>query len=651
MEEVDVSTKPDGDAPLEEEEALVVALFKGIAPASPRPGQQEPPIAKRFKAVEQQLLEAERKFLGSSEVSTEGVQLQDVASRFKSHEMPPKPSPESAYVSGLVESTVQDAVNTASPVMIGHMTSSLPYYARPLSRLITTMNQNSVKTETANTVTFLERQALAELHRQMFRREDEFYEKYAQDPTCALGVLTSGGTVANITGLWVARNRAIPGIDELGMIEAIRRLPGNGGKGFVCIGSELLHYSMTKALDLLGLGSSSLVRVPVDEGFRAPVAGVREAARKAQTEGKVVLAIIGLAGSTEAGSFDDLDGLADVANEFNAHFHVDAAWGGPAIFSKSLAGRLRGIERADTVTMDGHKQLYVPMGCGLLFFREPDLSRVVRKTAGYIIRSDSHDLGKFTLEGSRPANAVHLHSNLHILGVRGYELLVDRSARMTNYMADKVRESSDFELLVDPPQANILLYRAVPDKKYQTEPSSAEENAQIDTLNIKLQETQRLRGKTFVSRTTIRSPLARHGGARIVALRVVIANPLTYEDDVDRVLQDQREILRSFDGKAGSSTAQASSPSFKTASAAASRESAGAASSTAKAVDDDEPNHVPRNASYWSKVWEGMDDTARALFHDSQEQFIGSLISPELQVEDGLFKDPKYEKHLTFWGV
>lgn len=622
-----------------EEEALVVSLFKGFVPASPRPGNDEIPQNKRFKAVETQLLEAEKVFLGTENVIPDGVDLRDVAKRFKSHEMPSKVTPERQYVSELVETAVQDAVHTSSPLMIGHMTSSLPYYARPLSRLITTMNQNSVKTETANTVTFLERQALAELHRQMYGREDKFYEMYAQDPNVALGVFTSGGTIANITGLWVARNRLIPSIDEKGYIQAINQLPRNNG--IVCIGSELLHYSILKALDLLGLGWSSLIRIPVNEQFQAPVELVRAAAKQAQSEGKLVLCIIGLAGSTEAGSFDDLEGLAEVAEEFNAHFHVDAAWGGPLIFSKTQAIRLKGIKRAHTVTMDGHKQLYVPMGCGLLFFKDPELSRVVRKTAGYIIRPDSHDLGKFTLEGSRPANAVHLHSNLHILGVRGYELLVDRSARMTNYMAKKVRESPNFELLVDPPHANILLYRAVTNKKFQYEDSNAEENNRLDDLNVKLQETQKKRGRTFVSRTTIRSPHPRHHGARIVALRVVIANPLTYEDDVDRVLQDQLDILESFQQETESNP-EKKNEKFQS-------DNVVQPEVSEETLETNE--QTPENESYWTRVWEVMEPQAKALFHDSKEQFLNSLISPNLTVQDGILKDPRYEKHLSFWGV
>ena len=176
---------------------------------------------------------------------------------------------------------------------------------------------------------------------------------------------------------------------------------------------------MDKALDVLGLGEKSLVRIPVDEEFKIRIDLVKKEIEKVEKEGGIVLSLIGLAGSTETGSFDDLNELANLAEQHSIHFHVDAAWGGPLMFSKSLSYRLKGVERADTVTMDGHKQLYVPMGCGLLFFRHPDSSNWVKKTAKYIIRKESFDMGKFTLEGSRPATGIHLHSNLHILGVRG----------------------------------------------------------------------------------------------------------------------------------------------------------------------------------------------------------------------------------------
>lgn len=164
----------------EEEEALIVALFKGTVAIEENNNNNNNKKAKldSQQEVNEQLLKAEQKFLSSHAVTTENVKLSDVAARFKDSAMPVRSTEPGGYVNALISNAVNDSVNVSSPVMIGHMTSSLPFYARPLSRLVTTMNQNSVKTETANTVTFLERQALAELHRVLYKNNDAFYAKY-----------------------------------------------------------------------------------------------------------------------------------------------------------------------------------------------------------------------------------------------------------------------------------------------------------------------------------------------------------------------------------------------------------------------------------------------------------------------------------------
>src|SRR5690606_10031509 len=106
--------------------------------------------------------------------------------------------------------------------------------------------------------------------------------------------------------------------------------------------------------------------VDTDDENRILEDDLREKCRELQRQKIRILAIVGIAGTTETGNIDPLEALADVAREFNAHFHVDAAWGGPTLFSRQHAGLLRGIELADSVTFDAHKQLYVPMGAGLV---------------------------------------------------------------------------------------------------------------------------------------------------------------------------------------------------------------------------------------------------------------------------------------------
>lgn len=144
--------------------------------------------------------------------------------------------------------------------------------------------------------------------------------------------------------------------------------------------------------------------------------------------------------------------------------------------------------------------------------------------------------------GTLPCLNMFLHANLEIFGVQGYGVLVDRSIRLCRYMAEKVRSLPFAELVVDP-MSNILLYRFVPRdlvdlvKQRQLDDSTA---SRVDEWNVRLQTQQKAAGLTFVSRTTIYSP--RHN-RRVVALRVVIANPLTTESDIDQTLHDQLKIL------------------------------------------------------------------------------------------------------------
>jgi len=514
-----------------------------------------------LRQTEIQLKTAEKDFLSSDQVRSAHVSHKDLSDLFSKISVPKDPMMEEdhveRYMDTLVDSVVNDAVNTASPSMIGHMTSSLPYFMRPLSRLVTTMNQNVVKTETGNTTTFLEREAVAQLHSQLYRKDAAFYEEHAQDPKTVLGVFTSGGTLANVTALWVARNMALgpkaseelsdgsmgevfDGVEVEGLPAA---LAYHGYKGAVVIGSALLHYSMGKAMGVLGLGTKSLVQIPFDEDFRVRIDLLEAALEDYSQRNILVVGVIGLAGGTETGSIDNLEEIARLSKKYGTHFHVDAAWGGPCIFSRKHQGMLKGIECADSVTLDGHKQLYMPMGCGLCFFKDPGMIMSVRKTAKYIIREDSYDLGKFTLEGSRPANAVYLHSNLNILGIKGYEILVDKSIRTATYMVKQIEASNGWFQPILKPMTNIILYRCVPPALQNKDPKSLseEEHLEINALNVRLQDEQTLQGRTFVSRTTVCSPVYKN--IPVVALRVVIANPLTCEADIDRVLRDQMEIL------------------------------------------------------------------------------------------------------------
>jgi glutamate decarboxylase len=429
------------------------------------------------------------------------------------------------------------------------MTSALPYFMLPLSRIMTALNQNLVKVETSKAFTPMERQVLAMLHRLVYAGDDEFYHRWIHNSEHALGAFCSGGTIANVTALWTARNRLcapdgeFKGIAREGLVRALQHLDC---RGLAVLVSQRGHYSLGKAVDLLGIGRDNLVRIETDDHNRINLAELRRECRRLQDDGIRPLALVGIAGTTETGSIDPLNALADLAAEIGCHFHVDAAWGGPTLFSSSHRHLLDGIQRADSATLDAHKQLYVPMGAGMVVFKDPTALSAIEHHAAYILRHGSKDLGSHTLEGSRPGKSMLVHAGLSIIGRKGYELLIDLGIERARRMAAMVTAHPDFELTTEP-ELNILTYRFNPASVQAALGTASKDQAErindlLDQVTRLVQKAQREAGKTFVSRTRLRT--SRYHHATITVFRVVLANPLTTDEILSDVLAEQCAIVR-----------------------------------------------------------------------------------------------------------
>ncbi len=475
--------------------------------------------------------------------------LEDIEKDFSTPQIPEEPTFVSEYTDFVKEKLVAQSVHTAAPGFVGHMTSALPYFMLPLSRIMTALNQNLVKVETSKAFTPMERQVLAMLHRLVYSESDPFYAKWIHNSDHALGAFCSGGTIANITALWTARNRLcapsgdFQGIAQEGLFRALQHLDC---KGLAVLVSRRGHYSLGKAADLLGIGRDNLVLVDTDAHNRIDLKELKQHSDRLKQQGIKPLAIVGIAGTTETGNIDPLAALADYASELGCHFHVDAAWGGPTLFSATHRHLLQGIERADSVTLDAHKQLYVPMGAGMVLFKDPTALSAIEHHAAYILRHGSKDLGSHTLEGSRPGKSMLVHAGLSIIGRKGYELLIDLGIERARQFAAKVEEHPDFELMTEP-ELNIFTYRYNPAwvqdaLKTATPPQQGQANELLDQVIRLVQKYQREAGKTFVSRTRLRS--ARYANQILTVFRVVLANPLTTEEIITDVLDEQAELVK-----------------------------------------------------------------------------------------------------------
>ncbi len=475
--------------------------------------------------------------------------LEDIEKDFAAAKIPEEPSFVSTYADFVKEKLVAQSVHTAAPGFVGHMTSALPYFMLPLSRIMTALNQNLVKVETSKAFTPLERQVIAMLHHLIYQRDDNFYDTWIHDSQHALGAFCSGGTIANTTALWVARNQLcgpdgdFSGIAREGYLKALQHLDC---EGLAILVSRRGHYSLGKAVDLLGIGRDNLILVDTDDNSRIDMAALRHEYEKLCKRKIRPLALIGIAGTTETGHVDPLEKLADFAQEIGCYFHVDAAWGGPTLFSKKYGGLLKGIERADSVTIDAHKQLYVPMGAGMVLFKDPHALTAIEHHANYILRHGSKDLGSHTLEGSRPGKAMLVHAGLSIIGRKGYELLIDLGIEKARRFAELIDDHPNFELITAP-ELNILTYRYNPawlQQKISTLPQQQldQVNQRLDLITQEVQKRQREAGKTFVSRTRLRS--AHYPDTQISVFRSVLANPLTSEKILAAVLEEQCAIVK-----------------------------------------------------------------------------------------------------------
>ena len=498
--------------------------------------------------IERHLSENLMGFLGDHIVAREKP-LQEIERDFDQANIPEDPQFVSEHTEFLLNKLVAHSVHTASPKFIGHMTSALPYFLLPLAKLMVGLNQNLVKIETSKAFTPLERNVIGMLHHLIYQQDAGFYNRWMHSAQHSLGAFCSGGTIANMTALWVARNRLLKADGDFAGIAADGLAAGLAHYGFkklVVLVSERGHYSLAKAADVLGIGRRNLVSVATDENNRIKIDALRSTSEKVASEGGRVLAIVGVAGTTETGHIDPLAEMAQVAGEIDAHFHVDAAWGGATLLSNDYRHLLNGIEQADSVTIDAHKQMYVPMGAGMVLFKNPSLVKSIEHHAEYIIRQGSKDLGSHSMEGSRAGMAMMVFSAMHVIGRRGYELLINNSLKKARYFAQLIAEQDDFEVITEP-ELCLLTYRFVPTKVKQAMKTATAAQVErltphLNALTRYIQKRQRENGRSFVSRTKLTPSQYYHEPS--VVFRVVLANPLTTQVMLQEIIEEQREIAQ-----------------------------------------------------------------------------------------------------------
>ena len=277
-------------------------------------------------------------------------------------------------------------------------------------------------------------------------------QKIGYDDT-ASGFLTSGGTLANLTAMLAARSAKAPGqVWQEGHDEKLAIMV-----------SEEAHYCIDRAARILGLGQDGIIKVPVDDQFRIRIDLLERYYQEAQEAGRTVIAIVGCAGSTATGSYDDLEAIADFSKKHDLWFHVDGAHGGAVVFSDKYRSLASGIEKADTVVLDYHKMLMTPALNTALIFRDGHRSyETFQQRAQYLWEAQQspewYHSGKRTFECTKLMLSIKVYATLRTYGPQIFADNVERLYDQAKVFASLLEEAPDFELAVSP-EANIVNFR------------------------------------------------------------------------------------------------------------------------------------------------------------------------------------------------
>jgi L-2,4-diaminobutyrate decarboxylase len=344
-------------------------------------------------------------------------------------------------------------------------------------------------------------------------------------PAGADGVFTSGGTQSNFQGLLLARDRHCDrafGTD----VQAAGLPPEADSLRVLC--SDVAHFTGKQAAHHLGLGEDAVVTVPTDDAWRLDPDALDATLADLDDRGLAPFALLGTAGTTDFGSVDPLDALADRAAAHDLWFHVDAAYGGALALTDDYVGLLEGIERADSVAVDFHKLFYQPISCGALLLGDGDDFRWMARNAAYLNPEDHDEAGVPNLVGksvqtTRRFDALKPYLTFRALGRERLAGLVSHTLELADDAAALLAGTDDFELVNDP-TLNAVVFRYRPDDDAPDE--------SVSRLNAAVRRRLLRDGRAVVARTEVDG---------VVSLKLTLLNPTATLDDVASVLDVVRD--------------------------------------------------------------------------------------------------------------
>lgn len=430
------------------------------------------------------------------------------------------------------ERILPNVTHLGSPRYFGFVNGSGSMMAVFAEALSASVNQNVGAWKPAPAATEIERRTIAWLA-----------ELIGYERDCG-GLFVSGGTIANFTALLTALRNTIPFDTTAAGITAA------GGSRFrVYMSDHEGHVSIKRCADLLNLGRDAVRLVPSREDFTLDVAALARMVDEDSSRGDIPFCVIGQAGSINVGAIDPLDEIATVCTERGLWFHVDGANGAVGAMLPEKRPLYRGLEQADSITLDPHKWLYIPYECGCVLVRDPErLRRAFSMTAPYLrgtlpTEYTGLDYLEYGPQMSRGFHALKVWMTLKHYGANGYRALLRQNLRCAEHLHRLVKASADFEVIHEP-TLFIYSFRYAPQRyrdQMQGEPDArASVEAHLDWLNQRIADDLQASGLAFVMTSAIRGR---------TVLRFSICSHRTTLEDIERVFEALAQLGKNVDGE------------------------------------------------------------------------------------------------------
>lgn len=397
---------------------------------------------------------------------------------------------------------IPTSLNTASPGYMGYIPGGGLFHAAVADLIADATNRYVGLYQAAPALVQLEANVIA------------WFCAMAGLPAGAGGVLTSGGSMANLIATVSARRDRLPSDFRAGTIYT----------------SDQAHHSVLRAATIAGVAPDRVRVVPSDAAQRLDVGEATRMMRADRVAGLVPFLLVAHAGTTNTGAVDDLEAAADLARDEGLWMHVDAAYGGFFLLTDRGRAALRGVERADSITLDPHKSLFLPYGTGCLLARDVGaLRRAHASRADYLPPAvddpDVVDFCDLSPELSRDARGLRVWLPLAMHGVGAFRDALDEKLDLARHAAERLARIEHLEV-VAPPTLSLLAFRL--------RPGGAPEGPDLDALNARLAAAINARRRTLLTTTTLRPGAGPSG----LVVRMCILSFRTHLDRVDQAIDD-----------------------------------------------------------------------------------------------------------------